>query len=183
MIRSPVTVTVGVPTGRFTDAVNKARPAGYFHGSLDWSTTQPTTMAAGPNTIGWELDLGIRLPSGVAYTFGPSGDLIQAPYVQLPRDSFNDLVPIESFVIAPSAAAGIYKIAVDRFSGPAALTLNASRAKVRFYNAGASGFFRNAPACTATNRFWHVANITKTGLGVGSTYAVAIVNTCVAVRP
>lgn len=183
MIRMPVTVTAGVPTGRFTDAVNRARPAGYFHGSLDWSTAQPTSIAAGPSTMGWELDLGIRLPSGVVYPFGPSGDLIQPPYVQLPRDSFLDLVPIESFVIAPSAAVGIYKISVDRFFGPAALPLNASRAKVRFYNAATSGFFLNAPACTAANRFWHVANITKTGVGVGSTYAVAIVNTCVAVRP
>ncbi|HEX9870432.1 MAG TPA: S8 family serine peptidase [Candidatus Tectomicrobia bacterium] len=177
ILRSPLTVLNGVSTGPFTDALSKTRPAGYCHGTLDWKTTQPVSAAAGAATTGWELDLGLRLPSGTVFPFGPIGDLTAAPFVLLPRDSFEDLEPVEAFVIGPPAANGVYRVVVGRFLGPA-LNLNASLAQVRIFSAANPVLFLNAPACTPV-QFWHVANLTKNGLNC----AVAAVNACVANFP
>ncbi len=178
-VRGPVTTLAGLPTGLFTDAVIRARAAGNFQATLDWRNFQPTTAAAGANTRGWELDLGVRLPSGVVMPFGPDGDLLATPFVLVARDSFLDGEPVESLTVGPPAANGIYRIAVDRFSGPAALNLNASGAQVSLFNTATQTHFLNAPACTPANRVWHIANVTKTG----NAYAVAIVNACVPAFP
>lgn len=177
-IKTPVTVLNGTNTGPFTDALHKSRPAGYFHGILDWKTTQPLSTAAGATTRGWDLDLGLRLPSGTVWGAGPWGDLSAAPFVLLERDSFGDLEPVEGFVIHPSAADGVYRIAVNPFSFPTGPALNASGAQVRLFNAATGVTFLNAPACT-TAQVWHVASVTKTG----AAYAVATVNACVPVFP
>lgn len=179
VIRSPLTVLSGVSTGPFTDAMSKNRPTGYFHGTADWKTTQPlSTAAGGPTTTGWDLDLGIRLPSGTLLPFGPAGDLTATPFVLLPRDSFIDLEPVEAFVIHPSAANGTYRVAVEQASGPS-LNLNASLAQVRFFEASALRLGLNAPACTPALPVWHVANIVKSG----TSYTVTSVNACVASFP
>jgi hypothetical protein len=178
-IRQPLTVLNGTPTGPLVDAISKSRPTGYFHGTIDWKTAQPSSPSAGANTLGWDLDLGMRLPDGTVFPFGPAGDLSAPPFVLLHRDSFLDLEPVESFLIGPSAANGTYKIAIDRVDGPASLTLNESRAQVQFLNAAARVLFLNAPACTGGNPIWHVANVVKSG----TSYAVTTVNACVASFP
>jgi hypothetical protein len=173
-MRQPLTVLNGTPSGPLTDAISKSRPTGYFHGTIDWKTAQPLSDSAGANSLGWDLDLGIRLPGGTLFPYGPVGDLSAPPFVFLPRDSFNDLEPVESFVIGPSAADGTYKLAVDRFFGPSGLTLNQSRAQVQFLDASARVLFLNAPACAAAKPFWHVANVVKSG----TSYTVTSVNAC-----
>jgi hypothetical protein len=177
-VRFPFTVLNGVPTGPFTDAVSAIRPAGYFHGTIVWGNTQPNNPAAGSS--GWDLDLGMRLPAGTMLPVGPAGDLSAAPFVLLPRDSFNDFKPLESFVISPQAAPGTYRIVVGRKGGPAAASLDASVAKVRFYDAATPGLSFQAPACTPTQPFWHVADVVKNPDG---TYTVTSVNACVALFP
>lgn len=178
IIKSPVTVLAGVNTGPFTDAVHKSRPAGYFHGTVDWKTTQPFTNAAAANTVGWELDLGLRLPSGAVWVFGPVGDLSAAPWLQLERDSYQDLEPVEGFVIHPSAANGVYKIFVHRFSGPT-LNLDQSLVQAQLFNASTPNLFLNAPTCTPAQPYWHIANVTKSG----ATYTVTTKNHCEAGIP
>ena len=99
--------------------------------------------------------------------------------MQLPRSSYSDLEPVESFVIGPSAADGIYKVIVRRASGPSALTLNASGATGRFFDGATPRSAFGAPACTAANPYWHVANITKSG----TSYMVSLVNSCHSIVP
>jgi hypothetical protein len=179
-IRFPLAVLNGEPTGPFTDAVAAARPAGYFHGTLDWRTTQPNNVAAGAAARGWDLDVGIRLPAATMLPTGPAGDLTAAPFVLIPRDSFDDFKPVESFVIGPQAAPGTYRIVVSRIGGPTTASLDGSGAQVRFYEAATPGLALDAPACAPTATFWHVADVVKNADG---TYTVTSVNTCVAAFP
>jgi subtilisin family serine protease len=41
-MRQPLTVLTGTPSGPLTDAISKSRPTGYFHGTIDWKTAQPS---------------------------------------------------------------------------------------------------------------------------------------------
>ena len=82
-IRQPLTVLNGTPTGLLTDAVSKSRPTGYFHGTIDWKTAQPLSANAGANTVGWDLDLGMRLPNGTPLPPWPGGGFV-GPSVRVP---------------------------------------------------------------------------------------------------
>jgi subtilisin family serine protease len=182
ILRSPLTVLSGTYTGPFTDAMSKSRAAGNFYAELDWLTVTPVTIAAGPNTNGFELDIRMMTPSGgqipASGFFAPSGDLSGPPFAFVSRDSFEDLEPVEGLIIAPGAANGTYKIFVDRTLGPA-LNLNSSGAQVRLFNGTTATTFLNAPACTPVNRVWHIANVTKSG----ASYTTAVVNACRSTLP
>jgi hypothetical protein len=102
--------------GPYTDAKPRARGAGYANITLDWWTAQPAVSATGCTTtcLGWELDLQVKAPSGAYYYYGNNGDLYGPPYIMFPRDSYDDLIPMETVVIGPAAANGVYKVFADR---------------------------------------------------------------------
>jgi hypothetical protein len=126
----------------------------------------------------------VKLPSGTYIDpFSNTGDLLAAPFVTIPRDSFDDSEPVETAVIRSTAADGVYRVVVNRFNS--ATTFNpswiASRASLRVYNGAAPiGLFYTVPPAACTNQlFWHVGNLTKAGAG----YVWANVNLCTNILP
>jgi hypothetical protein len=174
-----VTIASGLMAGPYTDAKPRARGAGYANITLDWWTTQPNSDTTGciGTCNGWDLDLFVRLPSGSYIYWGSNGDLMTSPYVFYPRDSLEDLEPVETIVIGPSAANGVYKVFVDKF--PYSSNFNPSwansRASLQVFNA-ATLFqnYQSFPGTCGTLRYWHVGNLTKSG----NTYTWTGVNTC-----
>lgn len=181
-----VTISAGLVAGPFTDAKPRARAAGYASITVDWLTTQPIVDTTGciDACNGWDLDLMVRLPSGSYIDFFTTGDLRVAPFVIHPRDSFDDLEPLEAIVIAPSAANGLYKVFVDNPFVVPSSALNpswtGSLASAQVYT-GATLFrdFAAAPATCGANRYWHLGNLTKTG----AAYAFTLVNACTNIKP
>jgi thermitase len=175
-----VTISSGTVAGPYTDAKPRARTAGYASITLDWRTTQPITDTTGciDACNGWEFDLFVRQPSGTLIYWGNNGDLTGSPYVFYPRDSLDDLEPLETIVIGPSAANGAYRVFVDKWSS-STTDFNPSwansLASVQVFKAAA--LFQNyqaAPGTCGTLRYWHVGNLTKNG----NTYTWTGVNTC-----
>jgi hypothetical protein len=187
LLRRSIPVVTNVVTGPFTDALAKTRPAGDATITVDWKTTQPIFDTGGciGRCNGWELDLMVKLPSGVYINpFENTGELLAAPFVSVPRDSFNDMEPIETAVIRSVAANGVYRVVISRFNEPDFFfnpSWVGSRASVQLYNGATPlGLFYAAPpaACT-TQSFWHVGNLTK----AGAAYVWANVNTCTNILP
>lgn len=176
-----VTIAAGIVAGPYTDAKPRARPAGYANITLDWWTTQPAVSTAGCTTTcnGWELDLQVKTPSGAYYYWGSNGDLMTTPYVFFPRDSYDDLIPMETVVIGPSAANGVYKVFVDKQFSVNTNWAN-SLASVQVYSAANLIVnYQAPPAACGILQYWHVGNLTKNG----NAYVWANVNVCQAVRP
>lgn len=179
---------LGVVVGPFTDALPTARPTGNATVTLDWKTIQPVIDTPGciDTCNGWDFDLLLKLPAGSYIDpFSSTGDLIAAPFVKNPRDSFNDLEPVETVVIGAAAANGVYRVVIDRWYSPTGNIFNpswtGSQASVQIYN-GATPigvFYAAPPATCATNEYWHVGNLTKSG----TAYTWANVNTCTNVKP
>jgi hypothetical protein len=165
-----VSIAAGLVAGPYTDAKPRARPTGYASVTLDWWTTQPTTDTEGciDACNGWEFDLYVRLPSGsMIYYYNP-GDLLTSPYVFYPRNSFDDLEPVETIVIGPPAADGIYKVFVGNWKSFSGTTFNpswsGSLASVQVYRAAT--LFQHYPVnpvTCGTFQYWHVGNLTKSG--------------------
>ena len=187
-LRGLLTV-LGVVVGPFTDALPKARPTGNATVTLDWKNIQPINDTPGciDACNGWDFDLLVKLPAGTYIDpFANTGDLITAPFVKNPRDSFNDLEPVETIVISSAAANGVYRVVIDRWYSPTEAIFNpswtGSQASVQIYN-GATPFgaFYGAPpaSCTTATRYWHVASLTKSD----TAYTWANVNTCTNVLP
>ncbi len=183
-LRSATSVA-SIVLGPFTDAFFKARPAGNATITVDWKTTQPivrgvTGMA--DSKLGWELDLYVKLPSG-SYVdpYFNNGDLTGAPYVMNPRDTYNDLEPLETVVIGSAAENGVYKVFVDKY--PYSSTFNpswtGSGASVQWANGGTLGAFYTVPATCDTNEYWYVGDLTKTG----TSYTWTNQNVCSATMP
>ncbi len=169
-------------SGPFTDALPKARPAGFATITLDWKTTQPFIHTDGCKNAcnGWELDLIVGMPDGSYIDpYWNPGYLKMHPYVKSFRDSFDDHEPLETIVISSSAVDGLYKIIAekhyldDAYFNP---SWQNSQASVQMYNGTASlGTFYAKPSSTCgTFRYWHVGNLTKTG----SSYVWQNVNAC-----
>jgi subtilisin family serine protease len=180
-------ISLASVAGPFTEALPKARPTGNATITLDWATLQPITDTPGcvDACNGIELDLLVKLPSGVYIDpYGNTGDLLTAPFVKHPRDSFADLEPLETIVIGSSAVNGVYRVVVDKFPFDATLfdpSWTGSGASVQLYNGATSigTFYANPPATCGTLRFWHVGNLTKSG----TAYTWANVNTCTDILP
>lgn len=186
-VRTPLAIGASVVNGPTTDALPMARATGNATITLDWKTGQPSTDAIGCSGTcnGWEFDLAVKLPSGSYIDpANTPGDLLTAPYVKAPRDSWDDLEPVETLVIASAAANGVYKVVVDNW--PTGTTQyndswTNSLASVQLYNGAAAlgNFYPTPPATCGLNRYWYVGNLTKTG----TAYTWTNVNTCSNVKP
>lgn len=186
-LRNPFTITAGKVNGPYTDALPVARSTGDATITLDWKSTQPIIDTTGCASAcnGWEFDLAVKLPSGgyIDPHFSP-GDLATAPYVKSPRDSYNDLEPIETIVIGGSAANGVYKVFVDNWpSGGSEYndSWTNSLASVQVFNGATSiGTFYAAPPATCDlYEYWYLGNLTKSG----TAYTWTGVNACSNVKP
>ena len=115
---------------------------------------------------------------------GAPGDLVGAPHVINPRDSYNDYEPLETVVIGSAAANGVYKVFLDSpwaGYGQWSSTWTGSGASVQIYSgATAIGTFYSAPpAACGANEFWYVGDLTKNG----SAYTWTGKNTCSNTKP
>ena len=123
-LRTGIPILAGLVAGPYTDALPQARAAGNATITVDWKTLQPIQDTAGciDACNGVELDLLVKLPSGTYIDpFSNTGSLLSAPFVKNPRDSFDDLQPLETIVIASAAANGLYRVVVDKFPFSATL--------------------------------------------------------------
>ncbi len=195
-VRNKITITSNTVAGPFTDALPKSRTTGNTTLTLDWKRTQPieeTTGCTG-NCNGWEFDLLVKLPSGeyvVSSSFYceeplicDTGGLTSPPYVKHPRDSYNDLEPLETILIGSSAENGVYSVFVYRYRNELYGFYNpswsGSQASVQRYNGATSaGTYAPDYATCGINEFWHVGNLTKTG----TSYTWTTVNTCSNIMP
>ena len=189
-VRTGITITSNVVAGPYTDALPKTRTAGNATLTLDWKRTQPSvdTDGCSGNCNGWEFDLIIKLPSGEYvlpyssyYCMDPSvctGNLTAPPYVKHPRDSYNDLEPLETIVIGTSANDGLYSVFVDRyrddFFGYCNPSWTGSLASVQRFEGSTLKGTHPVPSTCGINEFWHVGNLKKTG----PSYKWTPVNTC-----
>lgn len=179
-----LTTVSGLVVGPFTDALPKARATGNATVTLDWKNIQPTQNTPGCSGAcnGWEFDTLVKLPAGTYINpFSRPGTLVAAPFVKIPRDSLDDLEPVETAVIGSQAANGLYRVVVARFSPTGFLnpSFAGSQASVQIYNGATPiGLFYVAPPCT-TQEFWYVGNLTKSG----ASYTWANVNTCTNTLP
>ena len=144
--------------------------------------------------LGWELDLTVKLPDGtwiIPYYMDPfnwPGELMTAPYVKSPRDSYIDYEPLETIVIGNLAANGAYQVVVDNSGDGLATGFGYNKAwtgagaSVQVYN-GANPLTGAAyiaqPATCPAGYHWHVGTLTKSG----SSYTWTAVNTCKATTP
>lgn len=183
LLRYPITITSGIVRGPYMDALPAARATGYATLLFDWKTSQPANSVTGCTgaCLGWEFDLYVKTPSSTYIGYGNSGDLMASPYVKWPRDSVDDLLPMETIVIAPSAANGVYKVFVDKYPFTAAFNQNwaGSAASFQAYGAAASLSAHYYDKSCTTNRYWYVGDLTKSG----STYTWASKNLCQTTKP
>jgi len=186
-LRTGITITAGLVAGPYNDTLPKARATGNATITMDWKTTQPVqdTLGCIDACNGWELDMLVKLPSGVYIDpVANPGGLLTAPFVTNPRDSFNDAQPLETIVIGSAAANGLYRVIIDKFPFDGTVfnpSWTGSQASVQLYNgATAIGpFFSAPPASCTTQRFWHLGNLTKSG----TSYTFSTVNTCTDTKP
>jgi len=204
-LRKEIAITAGKFAGPYTDAFPVSRAAGNATITLDWKSTQPIIPMADCTTgckLGWELDLTVKLPDGtwiIPYYMDPfnwPGELMTAPYVKSPRDSYIDYEPLETIVIGNLAANGAYQVVVVN-QGDGLIYYNpdtkvygfgfnpawtGAGASVQVYSAAApltGGGYTAQPASCAAGYYWHVGTITKSG----SAYTWTGVNTCKATLP
>ena len=183
-LRNNITITAGLVSGPFPDALAASRPTGNATVTLDWRRIQPiidvTGCTAGPCN-GHDLDLYVKTPSGQYIGIG-AGDLLTTPFVKSGRDSWQDFEPLESVVIASAAPNGIYRVFVDNWLVGTNLgsdTYAGSGASVQMYNGATPiGAFYTATPCT-TQEFWNVGFLTKNG----TAYTWTNVNTCSSTPP
>ncbi len=184
-LRSPITIPTGGVAGPSTDAMPRARAAGNASITVDWSTTQPAVDTTGclDACQGWEFDLFVRTPSGALIYWGAPGDLLAAPFVYWPRDSADDLQPLETTIIGSTAANGVYKVVLDKWPSTTgeffAPSWAGSGAQAQIYNGAAVMATLTVPAC-GTTRYWYVGDLTKTS---ATAYTWTPRNTCVAALP
>jgi hypothetical protein len=104
------------------------------------------------------------------------------PYVKNPRDSYNDMEPLETIVIDSAAANGTYMVFVDNPWFGAGDSYNpswtGSLASVQKYKGStANGTYDKPSPCSA--EYWHVGDLTKTG----TSYTWTSVNSCTGTLP
>ena len=179
-----VTIASGIVTGPYTDAKPRARGAGYANITLDWWTGHPVTDTTGcvDTCNGWEFDLIVKSPSGSYYYYGNNGDLVGSPYVFFPRDSLEDMEPVETVVIGPSAANGAYIVFVDRtpYSSYYSPTWAGSLASLQVFSGATLAVnYQASASCGTTYRYWRVGTLTKNG----NAYSWTASNTCTNTAP
>lgn len=183
-LRTGIPITARVVNGPYTDALPASRPTGNATITLDWKNTQPSRDTIGCISAcnGWELDLYVKLPSGVYIYWGNQGELFANPFVIYPRDSFNDSEPVETTVIGSNAVNGVYKVfARNMWTGDIYWNDSwaNSLASVQMYN-GATPISTLAPPDTCgTSEYWYVGDLKKTG----TAYTWTQVNRCSTTRP
>jgi subtilisin family serine protease len=191
-VRNKITITSDKVAGPFTDALPKSRTTGDMTITLDWKRTQPVTDTSGciDTCNGWDFDLLLRLPSGTYIapyecldSSCTTGDLMTDPYIKSPRDSYNDMEPLETIVINSAASNGTYMLFVDNPWFGAGDSYNpswsGSLASVQKYK-GANPAGTYAPAyAKCLSEYWHVGDLTKTG----TSYTWTSVNSCVDTLP
>jgi hypothetical protein len=130
---------------------------------------------------GWEFDIKLKLPdSRYVNPFNNRGSLTEAPFVNAPRDSFDDFSPVEGAVIGSQAADGTYKVVADKWPDPAGTAFNpswsGSQASVQMYNGAASigGGLKTAPSACDNRQYWYVGDLTKSG----TSYTFTNTNVC-----
>jgi subtilisin family serine protease len=183
-LRAGLSIIAGIVQGPYTDAFPRARGAGTCTFTLDWKNSQPIykdTDGLADTQNGWDFDLMIKLPSG-SYIYPSSGDLMGSPYVFSPRDSFYDLEPLETIVIGPSAANGVYKLFVDKYTWASYFNpswTNSLASVQMFTGASSVVFYTGPPSTCGTYEYWYVGDLTKNG----NTYTFASKNTCTDTMP
>jgi subtilisin family serine protease len=195
-LRSGIAITAGAVAGPFTDAFPASRATGNAAVTLDWRNLQPQLPEVDCATgckLGWEMDLIVKLPDGsyiLPYFINSTmwqGELLGAPFVRSPRDSYGDSEPLETVVIGSSAANGTYQVVVlNGGDGTTNWGFNPqwtnSGASVQVYNGAAplTGASHQAvPAACGSSFFWHVGSMVKTG----TSYVWTAVNTCTNTLP
>lgn len=179
------TIITNTVTGPFTDAYPSGRSPGNASIIMDWLTTQPSIDTPGciDTCNGWDFDLHVRLPDNSLVSFANRGDLAGPPFVILPRNSNDDLEPVETIVIGSPAANGSYKVFGANLRGGTIYynpSWAGSGASVQVFNGVKTiANFSKPPGNCSSNRFWHVGNLTKTG----TAYTWTTVNTCSNIAP
>jgi hypothetical protein len=176
-------VVANVVHGPYWDAIVKSRASKNASLVIDWKNSQPVNKVTGQcegSCLGWEFDLVVKAPSGSYYYYSNPGDLLTTPYIFYPRDSHNDLVPMETIIIGSPAATGIHKVFVGRYpySGSHNQTYAGSKIQFQVFN-GAAAVARYDTCPCATQEFWYIGDLTKTATG----YTWANKNLCQAVAP
>jgi hypothetical protein len=103
------------------------------------------------------------------------------PYVKNPRDSYNDLEPLETIVIGSSAEDGVYKVFVDKWSYDTMLNpswTNSEASMQKYYGSKSAGTYKPPSDCEYFE-FWYVGNLKKSG----SSYKWKTINTCTDIKP
>jgi hypothetical protein len=167
-LRAGIGIAGSQVNGPFTDALAASRPAGNATITIDWKSTQPIISTTGctGSCNGWDFDLWVRLPSGTYVYWENPGDLITSPYVGWPRDSFNDLEPLETIVIGSQAANGVYRVFAHKFpwsSFYVGQTWTGSNASAQMYNGATILAMRSPPTSCGANEYWYVGDLTKSG--------------------
>jgi hypothetical protein len=175
-----------VLSGPYLDAFPRALADGNATVLFDWKNIQPVVSTAGCTgaCLGWEFDLYVKTPSKAYIGLGNPGDLLTTPYVRWPRDSGEDLLPMETIVIGASAPNGTYKVFVDKapYTAPAQWnpTWVGSLASFQAYNGATTGLTPHyANKSCGTKRYWYVGDLKKTGTAYSWTYK----NLCTDIKP
>jgi len=156
-LRNGISIVNGQVAGPSIDALPQARATGNATVTIDWKTNQPINDTPGcvDACNGWEFNLALKQSDG--------------NYIFAPRNSTNDLDPLETVVLGSEAANGTYKVIANKWPNPAGTqwnpSWNGSQASVQMYNGAASlgGGLKAVPPDCGTNQFWYVGDLTKTG--------------------
>ena len=170
-LRRGINIASGQVAGPTTDALPRARTTGNATITIDWKTTEPITDTPGctDSCNGWDFDLVVKLPNGsYVKPFGNRGSLSASPFVHIPRDSYDDLRPLETAVVGSQAANGTYRVFVDKWVGTVSSGYNpswgGSEASAQLYNGTVSiGGLKAPPSTCGTSRYWYVGDLAKNG--------------------
>jgi hypothetical protein len=164
-----------------------SRPTGNATVTIDWKTAQPRTDTPGcvDTCNEREFDIRVKLPDGPYVDPVNKGSLIETPFVNAPRDSYDDFSPAEAVGIDSQAANGTYEVVANKWPERADIYVNpswnGSRASFQMYNGAASigGGPKTAPSTCGNRRFWHVGDLTKSG----NSYTFTSKNVCTNTEP
>jgi hypothetical protein len=187
-LRKGINIASEQVAGPTTDALPMARTTGNATITIDWKTTEPIADTPGcvDSCNGWDFDLVVRLPNGsYVEPFGNRGSLTSSPFVHIPRDSYDDLRPLETAVVGSQATNGTYRVFVDKWVGAATSGYNpswsGSQASVQLYNGASSigGGLKAPPSTCGTSRYWYVGDLAK----YGTSYTWTTRNFCTNTAP
>ena len=187
-LRKGINIAPEQVAGPTTDALPRARTTGNATITIDWKTTEPIMDTPGcvDSCNGWDFDLVVKLPNGsYVEPFGNRGSLTASPFVHIPRDSYDDMRPLETAVVGSQATNGTYRVFVDKWVGATSSVFNpswsGSQASVQLYNGATSigGGLKAPPSTCGTSRYWYVGDLVKSG----TSYTWMNLNVCRSTTP